>query len=140
VPASLHPPDWPAVGERTGGRKVCVGPYRRPDAATHRLRWTAQEGRQPDTSRHAGAAVLRTGKSQRGRAAWQAGDRRRGTEAPRPQPQVQAPPGARCLVASLIGEHERLDRQLTWRQGKRPLILTGVPRSFPALERVRRAA
>ena len=47
---------------------------------------------------------------------------------------------ALCLVAYLIVERERLDRHLTWRQFKRQLILTGVQRSLPALERVRRIA
>ncbi|HEY7489989.1 MAG TPA: hypothetical protein VIH59_02620 [Candidatus Tectomicrobia bacterium] len=47
---------------------------------------------------------------------------------------------ALCLVAYLIVERERLDQQLTWRQCKRQLILTGVQRSLSALERVRRAA
>jgi hypothetical protein len=47
---------------------------------------------------------------------------------------------ALCLVAYLIVERERLDRQLTWRQCKRQLILQGVQHSLPALERVRKAA
>jgi len=47
---------------------------------------------------------------------------------------------ALCLVAYLLGERARLDRHLTWRQGKRQRILNDVQRSLPALERVRKAA
>jgi hypothetical protein len=47
---------------------------------------------------------------------------------------------ALCLVAYLIVERERLERQLAWRQCKRQLIRQGVQHSLPALERVRKAA
>jgi hypothetical protein len=83
---------------------------------------------------------MRTVKSQLGREACQAGYRRRGTAAPHPQPRGQAHHVALCLVAYLIVEREWLDRQLTWRQCKRQLILTGVQHSVRALERVRKAA
>lgn len=138
--AYLPQPYWQAVGELTGGLKVFVVKYRRKYYATNRLRLTAQEVRQHYKIRHAVEDVIRTVKSPRGLAACQAGYRRRGTAATRPQPQVQEHHVALCLVAYLIVERERLDQSLTWRQCKRQLILTGVQHSLPALERVRRAA
>jgi hypothetical protein len=120
--------------------KVRVVQYRRKYYATNRRSVTAQEVRQPDKLRHMVEEVIRTVQSQLGRAACQAGDRRRGTAAPRPPPPGQVPHVALCLVAYLIVERERLDRNLTWRQCKRQLILTDGQRPLPALERVRRAA
>lgn len=64
---------------------------------------------------------------------------RLGQEAARPQSNAQEHI-ARCLVAYLIVERERLDRGLTWRQLKRQRILKGSQLTLPALERVRQAA
>jgi Transposase DDE domain len=136
----LPQPYWHAVGSLSGNMKVLVVKYRRKYYATNRLSVTAKEVRQHDKIRHAVEEVIRTVKSQLGLEACQAGYRRRGTEATRPQPQVQEHHVALCLVAYLIVERERLDRHLTWRQCKRQLILTGVQHAVPALERVRSAA
>ena len=136
----LQQPYWQAVGFLAGDMKVRVVRYRRKYYATNRLSVTAREMRQHYKIRHEVEEVIRTVKSQLGLEACQAGYRRRGTAATCPQPQVQAHHVALCLVAYLIVERERLDRRLTWRQCKRQLILKGVQRSLPALERVRRAA
>jgi hypothetical protein len=136
----LQQPYWQAVGQLSSGRKVFVVKYRRKYYATNRLSVTAKEGRPHYKIRHAVEEVIRAVKSQLGLEACPAGYRRRGTEVTRPQPQVQAHPVALCLVADLIVERERLDRQLTWYQCKRQLILTGVQHSLPALEQVRKAA
>ena len=136
----LQQPYWQAVGLLAGDMKVLVVKYRRKYYATNRLSVTAKEVRQHYKIRHAVEEVIRTVKSQLSLEACQAGYRRRGTDATRPQLQVQEHHVALCLVAYLIVERERLDRRLTWRQCKRQLILTGVQCSLPALERVRRAA
>jgi hypothetical protein len=140
LPRSLQQPYGQAVGFLAGDMKVLVGKYRRKDSATNQRSLTAKEVRQHDNIRHAVEEGIRTGKSQRGLAACQAGYRRRGTETTRPQPRVQEHHVALCLVAYLIVERERLDRQLTWRQCKRQLILKGMQHSLRALERVRKAA
>jgi hypothetical protein len=136
----LQQPYWQAVGQLSSGLKVFVVKYRRKYYATNRLSLTAKEVRTHYKIRHAVEEVIRAVKSQLGLEACQAGYRRRGTEVPRPQPQVQEHHVALCLVAYLIVERERLDRQLTWYQCKRQLILTGVQHSLPALEQVRKAA
>jgi hypothetical protein len=53
LPTSLHQPYWQAVGELTGGLKVCVVQYRRKYYATHRRSVTAKEVRQHSKIRHA---------------------------------------------------------------------------------------
>jgi hypothetical protein len=136
----LQQPYWQAVGALAGDMKVLVVQYRRKYYATNRRSVTAQEVRKHSKLRHAVEEVIRTVQSQLGLAACQAGDRRRGTATTRPQIQVQEPHVALCLVAYLIVERERLDRQLAWRQCKRQLIRQGVQHSLPALERVRKAA
>jgi hypothetical protein len=133
-------PYWQAVGALAGDMKVLVVKYRRKSYATNRLSLRAKEVRQHYKIRHMVEEGIRTVKSQLSLEACQAGYRRRGTVATRPQPQVQEHHVALCLVAYLIVERERRDRNLTWRQCKRQLILIGVQRSLPALERVRRAA
>jgi hypothetical protein len=136
----LQQPYWQAVGFLAGDMKVFAVKYRRKYYATNRLSLTAKEVRQHYKIRHAVEEVIRTVKSQLGLEACQAGYRRRGTATSCPQPQVQEHHVALCLVAYLIVERERLDRHLTWRQCKRQLILNGVQRSLPALERVRSVA
>jgi hypothetical protein len=136
----LQQPYWQAVGWLAGDMKVLVVKYRRKYYATNRLSLTAKEVRQRYKVRHAVEEVIRTIKSQLGLEACQAGYRRRGTEATHSSPRVQEHHVALCLAAYLIVERERLDRSLTWRQCKRQLILEGVQRALPALERIRKAA
>jgi len=136
----LQQPYWQAVGYLSGEIKVLVVRYRRKYYATNRLSLPAKEVRAHYQKRHEVEEVIRTVKSQLSLEACQVGYRRVPQGSPGSQEGAQAHHIALCLVAYLIVERERLDRQLTWRQCKRQLILKGVQLSLPALERVRSAA
>ena len=137
---SRQPPDWHAVGARTGGLTVLVVRYRRTYSATNRLPCTAPEVRRLYRQRHEGAAGSQVLKSPRSLAAGQGGVTRSGQAPPRSTAGAQPPPMALCLVAYVLVERERLDHGGTWRQLKRRRILQGRPLALPALERVRAAA
>jgi len=113
---------------------------RRKYYATNRRSLNAKEVRTLSRKRQEVEAVLRVLKSQLSFEGCQTGYRRLGQEAARPQSNAQEHHIARCLVAYLIVERERLDRGLTWRQLKRQRILKGSQLTLPALERVRQAA
>ena len=83
-------PYWQAVGFLAGDMKVLEVKYRRKYYATNRLSVTAKEVRQHYKIRHAVEEVIRTVKSQLSLEACQAGYRRRGTDATRPQPQAKS--------------------------------------------------
>jgi Transposase DDE domain len=138
--AYQRPPDWQAVGKRSGGSNVRVVKYRRKYSVTNRLSLTAQEVRAIDTRRHAIEEGFKFLKEQLSLAACQAGDTRRGTEACQGEAGVPAHPLALCLVAYRILERERSQHGITRRQLRRRLIVRGLKLSLPSLKRVRMAA
>jgi hypothetical protein len=113
---------------------------RRQDSATHRLRRSAQEVRSLSRTRQEMEAGLKVLPSPRSLAAWQVGYRRRGTEVSRSRSSAPEHHMARCLVASLMVERERLNQGEPWRQCQPRLILKGQQVPLPALERGRKAA
>jgi hypothetical protein len=137
---SLWQPYWHATGWLSGERKVLVVRDRRQYYATKRLSLSAKEVRAHYTQRQAVEEVFRPLTSSLSLEACQAGYRRSRMDTPQPSEGAQAHQVARCLVASLIVERERLDRGLTWMRLKRHLILTGASEALPALERVRHVA
>jgi hypothetical protein len=90
--------------------------------------------------RHEVEEVIKGLKSQLGLEACQGGYTRSWKAPLPPKEGEQSHHIALCLVASLLGERERLEQGCTWRQLKRRLILHGRQRALPALERVRAAA
>jgi len=133
-------PYWHAVGALRGGLKVFVVRYRRKYYATHRLTFTATEGRMLYRKRHEGEEVIKVLKSQRSLEACQGGYPRSGKAKTSTQEGAPTHHIALCLVAYLMVERERLGQGCTWRQLKRRLILQGSQAALPALERVRAAA
>jgi hypothetical protein len=98
----LQQPYWQAVGHVAGDLKVRVVRYRRKYYATNRLSLTAREIRQHYIIRHEVEEVIRTGKSQLGLEACQAGYRRSRAEGTCPQAPVQEHHLALYLVVYLM--------------------------------------
>jgi hypothetical protein len=133
-------PYWHAVGTLAGGLKGLVVRHRRKYYVTNRLTLTAKEVRAQYRKRQEVEEVIRVLKSQLSLEACQVGYRQRGADLSQSQPRAQEHHIARCLVAYLVVERERLDHGVSWRKFKQRLILKGSQLALPALERVRKAA